>query len=164
MFVLVLFFLLVPFDSPAKEPVEYLVDLHLFPLGRLEVSLAGWVRVQRHRIVVIQLVRIVCRSYSLGCHLPAPNPVDYLQLGIGQLDVLHVQLVTNGPPPVLVLWLTDELLNFVHALLLPYFLKLVVVTEMFELVIPAIWHLPDLYLHLFVLLVKRFIIAHLNII
>ena len=82
---------------------------------------------------------------------------------ISEVDILHVEFVTNGPPPIFIFRLFNKLLNLITSFFLNNFFQLIVISEMFELIIPAIGDFADFNFDLFVLFVVGLIVAELDV-
>lgn len=98
----------------------------------------------------------------LRCHLATADSVDQFQLFVVESNVTLVELISNGPPPVLVLGLADKLADAILLLLLGHLLQVLIVTEVLELVVPAIGDATDLHLGQLVLLVVGVILTDLT--
>lgn len=104
LFLLLLLILVVfvPLDPATEQSIKNFVDLHLLPLGGHEVAFAGGMRVEWHGVVVVELVRVVGGGDGFGGHFSASDSVDDFELLISEVDILHVEFVTNGPPPIFI--------------------------------------------------------------
>ncbi len=111
---------------------------------------------------MVKLVRVVCGCNGFRCHFSASDPVDDFKLFVCELDIFHIELISDGPPPVLILGLLDELFDFIASFSLINFLEFVVIAEMLELIIPAVRNLTDFDLYLLILLVIRLVVADLD--
>ena len=106
-----------------------------------------------HRVVILQFVRVVGGGDGLGGHFSASDSVDDFELLISELDILEIELVSDGSPPVFIFGLLDELLNFISSFFLNYFFKVVVISEVLELVVPAIGHFANFDFNLLIELI-----------
>lgn len=82
---------------------------------------------------------------SFGCHLATADTINQLKLFVIESNVTLVELVTDGPPPILVLGLADKLSDAILLLLLGHLLQVLIITKVFELVIPTIGDATDLH-------------------
>ena len=112
LFFLLLFFL-IPLDPSTQQAIKNLIDLHLFPLGRHEISLAGWMRRYGEWIIMLKLIWEIFGGNGLTGHLATPDPINDLKLLIRQHNIHLVEFVPNCPPPVLILRFLNELLNLI---------------------------------------------------
>jgi len=117
-----------------------------------------------HRVVVLQFVRVIDSCNCLWNHFTASNSVNYIQLLIGQLNVFHVELISDCSPPVFVFWLLNEFLDFINCFGFCDFLEFVVIPKMFKLIVPPIWNLTYFDFNLLILLIKGLIITNLGLI
>jgi hypothetical protein len=160
---LLLLVIFVPLDPATEQSVKNFVDFHLLPLGWHEVAFAGGVGMEWHGVVVVELVWVIGGGDGFGGHFTASDSVDDFELLISEVDIFHVELITNGPPPIFIFWLLNKLLNFIASFLLNNFFQFIVISKMFELVIPAIGDFTDFNFDLFVLLVVGLIVAELDV-
>ena len=164
---LLLFFffliVLVPLDSTTQESIENFIDFHLFPFGRHEVAFAGWMGVEGHWVIIFEFIRVVFGGDGFGGHFSASDSVDDLKLLVCELDVFHVELISDGSPPVFVFRFLDKFFNFITSFFLGNFFKLVVISEMLEFVIPSIRNFTNLDLDLLVLFIVGFVVTDFNI-
>lgn len=99
---------------------------------------------------------------TLGRHLATSDSVNQFELLVVETYVTLVELITDGTPPIFVLGLADELTDAVLLLLLGHFLKVLIIAEVLELVIPPIGDATDLHLGKLVLLVVGVILTRLT--
>ena len=149
----------VPLYPPRQQPIEYFVDLHLLPFRWHEVPFGRRMGAEGEGVVVLELDLVLLVGYGLRGHLSASDPVDELELLVREPDVPLVELVPDGPPPILVLRFLDELGYHVVLLLFGHLLQVLIVSEMFQLIIPSVGNAPDLHLRLLVLLVIGVLLA-----
>jgi hypothetical protein len=116
---------------------------------------------ERERVIVIMANLEGGTGNSLRGHFATADSVDQLKLLVVEPNVSLVELVTNGPPPILVLGLADKLADAVLLLLLCHLLQVLIVAEVLELVIPPVGDAADLHLGQLVLLVVGVILAGL---
>lgn len=76
---------------------------------------------QREWIIMLKLELVSSSGYSLRCHLTTSYSINQLQLLIRQPDISLIELISNRPPPILILRITDKLIYFVHLMFLLYF-------------------------------------------
>ena len=114
---------------------------------------------QRKRIAIIVLDFKLSVGYGLRCHLATSDPIDELELFIRKPDISLIELISDGPPPILILGFFDKLGDHVVLLLFGYLLKVFIVPEMFQLIIPSIGYATYLNLSLLVFLVVGFLLA-----
>ncbi len=111
---------------------------------------------------MVKLVRVVCGCNGFGRHFSASDPVDDFKLFFCELDIFHIELISDGSPPILILGFLDELFDFIASFFLDNFLEFVVIAEMLELIIPSVRNFTDFDLYLLILLVIRLIVADLD--
>ncbi len=80
------------------------------------------------------------------------------------MDILLIELISDGSPPIFVLGLLDKLLNLISGFLLLDFLEFIVIPEVLELIIPAVWDLANLDFDLLVLLIIRLVVTYLDVV
>ena len=151
--------ILIPFYSACEKSIQYFVHLHLFPFRRHEISFGWRVGTDRERIIVLKFDFVLFISNRLWCHFATSYSIDKLKLFIWEPDVSLIKIISDGSPPVFVLGFFDKLGDHVVLFLFGYFLKVFVVTEMFQLVIPSIRYAPYLDLCLLVLFIIWFLLA-----
>lgn len=135
----------------------------MLPFWWHEVSFAWWVCVKWHGVVILQFVWVVSSGNGLGGHFTASDSVNDFKLLVCEFDISHVKLVSDCSPPIFILWLLDELLDFINSLLFYNFLQLIIITEVLELIIPSIWHFTDLNFCFFVLFIIGLVVTNLYI-
>lgn len=119
---------------------------------------------QGHRVVMLQLIGVVGSGDGFRGHFSTSDSVDDFQLLVCQLDIFHVELVSDSPPPVFVFGFLDELFDFISGFFLDNFFELVIITEVLELIIPSVGDFANLDFDLLVLLIVRFVVADFNIV
>jgi len=110
-------------------------------------------------VIVLDFIASVSHGFT-GC-FSTPNPINELKLFIRESNISEIKLISDGPPPVLIFRFTDKLRDFIVLFLFSNLLEMFVVTEVFELIIPAVGNASNFNLSKLILLIQRFVVTEL---
>ena len=88
-----------------------------------------------------------------GCHFSTSNSIKEFKLLISESNISLIEVISDSSPPIFILCLFDEFSDKIILFLFCYLLKVLIITEMFELVVPSVWNTSYFDLSLLIFLI-----------